>query len=47
MRITSDITSVLKELAGSHFFGALEIKFEDGRIVLIRKTETFKGNPVE
>lgn len=30
------------ELGRSRFFGTLEIKFEAGRVVLLRKTETIK-----
>jgi hypothetical protein len=40
--ITTDMNATLKELAKAHFYGAIEIKLEDGRIVLIRKTENFK-----
>lgn len=40
--ITTDMNATLKELARSHFYGAIEIKLEDGRIVLIRKTENYK-----
>lgn len=32
----------LVRLAESHFWGALEIRFENGRIVLLRKSETIK-----
>ena len=40
--MTTDIHAMLRELARSHFYGAIEIKLEDGKIVLIRKTENFK-----
>ena len=33
---------VLRTLERSHFYGSLEIKFEAGRVVLLRKTETIK-----
>ena len=33
---------LLKELENQRFYGAVEIKFESGRLVLIRKTETIK-----
>ena len=33
---------LLRELERSRFYGAVEIKFEAGRIALIRKTETIK-----
>lgn len=32
----------LKRLAESHFWGALEIRFENGRAVLLRKSETIR-----
>ena len=37
-------TNILKELERERFYGSLEIKFEAGRVVLIRKTETIKPN---
>ena len=33
---------ILGTLERSHFYGSLEIKFEAGRVVLLRKTETIK-----
>jgi len=33
---------ILKHLEQQGFYGALDIKFEAGRVVLIRKTETLK-----
>ena len=36
------IILLIKDLREKRFFGSLEIKFEGGRIVLIRKTETIK-----
>ena len=36
------LDTVLIELERSRFFGSLEIKFEAGRVVLLRKTETIK-----
>ncbi len=33
---------LLKELEHKHFYGAVELKFESGHVVLIRKTETLK-----
>ena len=38
----SDIPQLTHELERSHFYGSLELKYENGRLVLIRKTETFK-----
>jgi hypothetical protein len=37
-----NLAKVLDSLEESHFFGSLEIKFEAGRVVLLRKTETIK-----
>jgi hypothetical protein len=37
-----DINSMLREAAQTGFYGAIEIKLEDGKIVLIRKTENYK-----
>ncbi len=36
------INDLLRSLEQSRFFGTLELKFEAGRVVLIRKTETIK-----
>lgn len=36
------VGEILAELIRQRFFGALELKLEAGRIVLIRKTETLK-----
>jgi hypothetical protein len=35
---------LLDQLASSGFYGSVEIKFEAGRVVLLRKTETVKIN---
>lgn len=40
--IDGDINLTLRELAKSGFFGAIEIKLEAGKIVLIRITENYK-----
>lgn len=40
--IVDGITNFLKNLAGSRFFGTVEIQFVDGQIVVVRKEETFK-----
>lgn len=34
--------SLLSELERTRFYGTLEMKFEAGHVVLIRKTETLK-----
>jgi hypothetical protein len=37
-----DIPQLTNELERSRFYGSLELKYEDGRLVLIRKTETYR-----
>jgi hypothetical protein len=44
--MTREIRELTSELERSRFYGSLELKYEDGRLVLIRKSETFKP-PVE
>ena len=39
-----NITEILCDLEKSNFYGSLEVKFEAGHIVLLRKTETIKPN---
>ena len=36
------IIKMIRELDRNRFYGSLEIKFESGRVVLVRKTETIK-----
>ena len=36
------VIELLKELEHTKFYGGLEIKFEAGHVVLVRKTETIK-----
>jgi len=38
----SEMQEVLRQLEQGRFYGSLEIKFEGGRVVLVRKTETIK-----
>ena len=38
------IEKVIKEIETRRFFSTLVIKFEAGRVVLIRKSETLKPN---
>ena len=47
--MTPDISQLTHELQRSRFYGSVELKYEDGRLVLIRKTETFRPmeNPTE
>jgi len=42
MTSQQSLTEILSKLERSRFFGALEIKFEAGRVVLLRQTETIK-----
>jgi hypothetical protein len=39
------IEEILRELERQRFYGAVEVKFEAGRVVLVRKTETLKPAP--
>ena len=36
------MNDLLRSLEQSRFYGTVELKFESGRVVLIRKTETIK-----
>lgn len=36
------IVRLIKELIDRNFFGILELRFEDGKVVHIRKTENIK-----
>ena len=36
------LNELLREFARDQFYGSLEIKFEHGQVVLIRKSETFR-----
>ena len=38
----NEIETLINRLVEDKFYGALEIKLESGRIVLIKKTETLK-----
>jgi hypothetical protein len=40
--VTQQISELARELEQSRFYGSLELKYEDGRLVLIRKSETFR-----
>jgi hypothetical protein len=40
--VTLNVPELTNELERSRFYGSLELKYEDGRLVLIRKSETFK-----
>jgi hypothetical protein len=41
---TQTATTLLNDLERAGFWGSLEIKFEGGHVVLIKKTETLKPN---
>jgi hypothetical protein len=41
-QIMHSVERVLRGLAGNRFYGRVEIKFEAGKPVLLRKTETIK-----
>lgn len=38
----TDINAMLRDLAHSGFYGAIEIKLEDGKVALIRTTENYE-----
>jgi len=38
----NELTQLLRQLEVAHFYGTLELKFESGQLVLLKKTETFK-----
>ena len=40
--MTQNVAELLCELEKSRFYGSLELKYEDGRLVLIRKSETYR-----
>ena len=40
--LNNDLNTMLREFQQDGLYGAIEIKLEDGNIVLIRKTENYK-----
>lgn len=38
----NQLQELLSQLERQRFYGAVEVKFEAGRVVLVRKTETIK-----
>ncbi|WP_188020318.1 hypothetical protein [Deferribacter autotrophicus] len=38
----NELYKMLKELFESNFYGALEIKFEAGKVTIVKKTESIK-----
>lgn len=41
-----DIPAVIDELRRQRFYGSLELKFESGNLVVVKKTQTFRPSPV-
>jgi len=39
-----DLLKMLRQLEAEGFFGAVEVKFEGGRVTLIRKSQTYVPN---
>jgi hypothetical protein len=37
-----ELIAMLRQLEAARFFGSLELKFESGKVVLLKKTETLK-----
>jgi hypothetical protein len=37
-----ELQSILEEVKGARFWGSLQLDFNDGELVLIRKSETIK-----
>jgi len=42
VRSTDEAVQLVRSLGEQRFFGSLEVKYEGGRVVLMRKTETMK-----
>jgi hypothetical protein len=40
----SELVQLLRQLEQSRFYGSVELKYEAGHVVLIRKSETLKPN---
>ena len=40
-----EVTKLIEQLSREKFFGALTIKFESGKVVILRKEETIKPPP--
>jgi hypothetical protein len=36
--------ALIRRLASEHFYGSITIKFESGRVVILKKEETIKPN---
>jgi len=44
MNSASDAVIIVQDLANTGFWGSLELTFQGGKIVLLKKTETLKPN---
>ena len=44
MNKNDDLLDFLRGLRDSNFFGSVELKYENGRLTIARKTETIKLN---
>jgi hypothetical protein len=42
--LRDDFPAILDQLRRAAFYGSLELKFESGEVVLLKKTETIKPN---
>lgn len=42
MALPIEIELLIKEAIANGYYGSIELKFENGRLVLIRKSETLK-----
>ena len=40
-----DLVALFRQLGEAQFWGSLEIKFEAGNVVLLKKTETSRARP--
>ena len=38
----NDLIKLLRQLEAARFYGSVEVKFESGQVVVIRKTESIK-----
>jgi hypothetical protein len=40
--MSNSVTDLLRELEASGFYGSVELKYENGRLTIARKSETIK-----
>ena len=43
----ADLDALLDDMQQRRLYGSIEVKIEAGKIVLLRKTETFLANTIE